>query len=145
VVDPYQVGLHNEEAIESGAFWFYRKLGFRPASKQVAHLPEREEAKLRADPAYRAAPRTLRRLAEGEMIYETPDAQTLDAKPGDWDGFETRHAAMAIHRSPFSPAIQRAKNAPDESVYVHAMQRDRALRRRILKLGSRPTGPSALG
>ncbi|MDX9733896.1 MAG: hypothetical protein RBU36_07200, partial [Thermoanaerobaculia bacterium] len=28
-VDPYQVGLGNEEAIASGAFWFYRKLGFR--------------------------------------------------------------------------------------------------------------------
>ena len=31
-VDPYQVGHHNDEAIESGAFWFYRKLGFRPAN-----------------------------------------------------------------------------------------------------------------
>ena len=29
-VDPYQVGLENDEALDSGAFWFYRKLGFRP-------------------------------------------------------------------------------------------------------------------
>ncbi len=29
-IDPYQVGHQNEEGIESGAFWFYRKLGFRP-------------------------------------------------------------------------------------------------------------------
>jgi hypothetical protein len=29
-VYPYQLGHDNEEAIESGAFWFYRKLGFRP-------------------------------------------------------------------------------------------------------------------
>ncbi len=29
-VYPYQIGQDNEEAIESGAFWFYRKLGFRP-------------------------------------------------------------------------------------------------------------------
>ena len=27
-LDPYQIGHQNEEAIESGAFWFYRKLGF---------------------------------------------------------------------------------------------------------------------
>ena len=44
-VDPYQVGLHNEEAIESGAFWFYRKLGFRPASKEVARIMVREDRK----------------------------------------------------------------------------------------------------
>lgn len=29
-IDPYQVGSDNAEGIESGAFWFYRKLGFRP-------------------------------------------------------------------------------------------------------------------
>ena len=28
-IDPYQIGMENDEAIESGAFWFYRKLGFR--------------------------------------------------------------------------------------------------------------------
>src|SRR3984957_6065642 len=37
-VDPYQLGADNEEAIDSGAFWFYRKLGFRPADKQVFKL-----------------------------------------------------------------------------------------------------------
>jgi hypothetical protein len=31
-VYPYQLGHENEEAIESGAFWFYRKLGFRPGA-----------------------------------------------------------------------------------------------------------------
>src|SRR5258708_22695364 len=25
-IDPYQLGLGNDEAIEAGAFWFYRKL-----------------------------------------------------------------------------------------------------------------------
>ena len=32
-VYPYQLGHDNEEAIESGAFWFYRKLGFRPGRR----------------------------------------------------------------------------------------------------------------
>jgi hypothetical protein len=131
-VDPYQVGLHNEEAIESGAFWFYRKLGFRPAHPQVAKLLEREEVKLRANPASRTPAGTLRRLAAGWMIYETAEAH-----PGDWDRFETRRAAMALHESPFPPAIRRAKNAPEEVAYVRALQKDPALRRRILKLGSR--------
>jgi len=130
-VDPYQVGAHNEEAIESGAFWFYRKLGFRPASPQVAKLLQREEGKLRTDAGYRTPAGTLRRLAAGWMIYEIPGSRM-----GDWDHFETRRAAMALRESPFSPAIQRAKNAPEESTYVRALQRDPALRRRMLKLGS---------
>jgi hypothetical protein len=130
-VDPYQVGHHNDEAIDSGAFWFYRKLGFRPANPDVAKLLQGEESKLRANPAYRTPARTLRRLAAGWMIYEM-----VGTRAGDWDRFETRRAAMALHQSPFSPAIQRAKNAPEESSYVRALQRDAALRRRMLKLGS---------
>jgi hypothetical protein len=130
-VDPYQIGHHNEEAIESGAFWFYRKLGFRPAEPQVARALQIEERKLRADPAYRTPARTLRRLAGGWMIYEMPGS-----RQGDWDRFETRRAAMALQTSPFSPAVRRAKNAPQESTYVRALQSDPALRRRILRLGS---------
>ena len=136
-VDPYQLGLHNEEAIESGAFWFYRKLGFRPANEHVSKLLRTEESKLRANPAYRTPPRSLRRLAAGWMIYEIPGSETFGLRAGDWDHFETRRAAMALRESPFPPRIQRAKNAPEESTYVRALQRDEALRRRILKLGSR--------
>ena len=72
-VDPYQLGLHNEEAIESGAFWFYRKLGFRPADAQVAKLLAIEERRLRAKPDYRTPARTLRRLADGWMVYGEGD------------------------------------------------------------------------
>ena len=130
-VDPYQIGLHNDEAIESGAFWFYRKLGFRPANPRVAKILEAEESKMRADPGHRTTSRTLERLAQGWMIYEM-----AGSRQGDWDRFETRRAAMALRESPFSPEIQRAKNAPDELTYARALQGDPALRRRILKLGS---------
>jgi hypothetical protein len=81
-VDPYQLGLHNEEAIESGAFWFYRKLGFRPANAKVAKLLAREEKRLQRKPGYRTPARTLRRLATGWMIY------------GDGDRIDVRHLAM---------------------------------------------------
>jgi hypothetical protein len=72
-VDPYQLGLHNEEAIESGAFWFYRKLGFRPADADVAKLLATEEKRLRSNPDYRTPARTLRRLADGWMVYGQGD------------------------------------------------------------------------
>ena len=88
-VDPYQIGLHNPEAIDSGAFWFYRKLGFRPTDPKVAQLLESEEKKLRADPNHRTSPSILRRLSAGWMIYEVPGA-----KPGKYDNFEVRRLAM---------------------------------------------------
>jgi hypothetical protein len=62
-VDPYQLGRDNEEAIESGAFWFYRKLGFEPASSEVRRLVAREEAKIAANPSYRTPAAELRKLA----------------------------------------------------------------------------------
>jgi hypothetical protein len=68
-VDPYQIGHENEEAIASGAFWFYRKLGFAPESKQVVRLLEAEEQKLQSLPAYRTPPNILRTLATGRLVY----------------------------------------------------------------------------
>ena len=45
-VYPYQIGQDNEEAIQSGAFWFYRKLGFRPGRPDLLALTEREEKRM---------------------------------------------------------------------------------------------------
>ena len=69
-VDPYQLGHENEEAIESGSFWFYYKLGFRPESQEVARLAERELQKIAADAAYRTRPATLRKLAAAPVVYD---------------------------------------------------------------------------
>jgi len=131
-VDPYQIGHHNDEAIDSGAFWFYRKLGFRPADPQVAKLLAIEEARLRADPQHRTPARTLRRLAAGWMLYETPGAEK-----GAWDRFEARGFAMALRRSPFPPDVQRAKQAPDETRFIRKLQASTRLRRLALRLGSK--------
>ena len=68
---PYQIGQNNDEAIESGAFWFYRKLGFRPGRPDLQKLCEREEKRIAINPEYRTPPRTLKRLAEAHMFYET--------------------------------------------------------------------------
>ena len=69
LVDPYQLGHENEEAIESGSFWFYYKLGFRPDSPEVARLAERELLRIAANTTYRTRPATLRKLAESPVIY----------------------------------------------------------------------------
>jgi hypothetical protein len=71
---PYQIGQDNDEAIDSGAFWFYRKLGFRPGRRDLQILCEKEERKIADDSKYRTPRRTLKRLAEAHMFYETDQA-----------------------------------------------------------------------
>ncbi len=68
---PYQIGQNNDEAIDSGAFWFYRKLGFRSGRTDLRALCEREEKKITANPKYRTPPRTLKRLARGPHVLRS--------------------------------------------------------------------------
>ena len=92
-VYPYQLGHENEEAIESGAFWFYRKLGFRPGRTELQQLAEREEQKIAADKNYRTPARTLKRLAAGHVFYEIPGSEV-----GAWDRFSTRNIGLRVNR-----------------------------------------------
>ncbi len=92
-VYPYQLGHENDEAIESGAFWFYRKLGFRPGRADLRKLAEREEQKIAADSKYRTPARTLRRLASGHAFYELPGSEV-----GAWDSFSTRNVGLRVNR-----------------------------------------------
>ena len=54
-VYPYQIGQDNEEAIKSGAFWFYRKLGFRPGRPDLSQLTLKEEQRMARDPKHRTS------------------------------------------------------------------------------------------
>jgi hypothetical protein len=92
-IDPYQLGHENREAIESGAFWFYRKLGFRPTDPAVRRLLEREERAIAADPRRRSSPATLRRLVRGNLLFEADPARA-----GDWDRFHVRNLGLAAQR-----------------------------------------------
>lgn len=119
---PYQIGQNNDEAIGSGAFWFYRKLGFRPGRADLENLCESEEKRIAANPQYRTPPRTLKRLAEAHMFYELSDetaglhlglkgrgwspagksanlkaALADDGTPRPWDTFSTRNLGLRIN------------------------------------------------
>jgi hypothetical protein len=95
-LDPYQIGYENEEGIESGAFWFYRKLGFRPTSPEVMKLVLNEERKMATRPGYRTSTQTLRKLARGSMIFELGSNATTN--PGGWDRFQLRNIGLAVAR-----------------------------------------------
>ena len=93
-VDPYQIGWHNSEAIDSGAFWFYRKLGFRPVDPAIARLTEREESRMALTPGYRSSPATLNKLAAGYILYEDPGRAR-----GAWDLSRVRNIGLAVQRA----------------------------------------------
>ena len=103
-VDPYQIGQDNDEAIQSGAFWFYRKLGFRPVEPDALRIAQIEESKAAARSGYRTPAHILRKLADSHMVWEAPEAER-----GAWDGFEARKLGMAVARR------MRARYAGDAS------------------------------
>ena len=92
-VYPYQIGDDNEEAIASGAFWFYRKLGFRSMSPDLEKLAQAEEKKVQANPKYRTSAATLRKLSKANVVYELPEAER-----GAWDRFSIRSVGLAVQR-----------------------------------------------
>lgn len=98
-LDPYQIGYENEEGIVSGAFWFYRKFGFRPTNPAVMKVVLNEEKKIASRSNYRTSARTLRKLAAGPMVFEldnTPDKSLDESQPGDWDRFCVRNIGLAV-------------------------------------------------
>jgi hypothetical protein len=153
-LDPYQVGYENEEGIESGAFWFYRKLGFRPVRRDALQLTLKEEQKIATRRKYRTPAATLRKLAQSPMIFE------LNAeRRGDWDRFQVRKIGFRAQRQKethfgavlslipdwkrWSAAekqllsrIVRARTGPEETTYLKLMQRHERLREQIIRLGS---------
>jgi hypothetical protein len=76
ILNPYQIGAGNREAIESGAFWFYYRLGFRPVVPALAELAARERARREARPGHRTDSPTLVRLAQSDMELVLPGART---------------------------------------------------------------------
>jgi hypothetical protein len=157
-VDPYQIGSQNPEAVDSGAFWFYRKLGFRPVDPKGAALMEREERRMRKTPGYRSSRRTLEKLAEGYLLFEAPSSEK-----GVWDNFRVRNVGLVAERAHTAPSssglaqamslipdleswtpqekldaakILRAKERASEARYLRLMQRHPRLRAAFLALGS---------
>lgn len=75
---PYQLGDGNSEALESGAWWFYHKMGFRPRERDAVRLMRRELAAMRRRPKHRSSLATLRRLARSNVYLSLgPDRDDI--------------------------------------------------------------------
>jgi hypothetical protein len=70
IINPYQLGDGNDEALASGAYWFYYRLGFRSAGVAERRLADREFTRLRADRRYRVPIAALRTLGAADVHLE---------------------------------------------------------------------------
>ena len=81
--EPYQLGDGNDEAIDSGAWWFYYKLGFRPAhgsdrnAAAVSRVMRAEHTRMQRDPRHRSSRRTLEALARSHVIWHAELARAV--------------------------------------------------------------------
>jgi len=66
---PYQLGEDNDEALESGAWWFYQKLGFRARDRGVLALMRAELERMKKNPRHRSSIPALKKLAPHNVYW----------------------------------------------------------------------------
>ena len=69
IAEPSQFGGGNREGIESGAFWFYYRLGFRPVAPALAALAAQEFERMGREPGYRTPLPVLRRFTRSDIEF----------------------------------------------------------------------------
>lgn len=90
VVNPVQIGEDNADAIASGAFWFYWRLGFRPVDARIRAAAEHDAARRGARPAHRTPAARLAEFATADIALDLPGA-------GRHPPFDERALVAAAH------------------------------------------------
>ena len=105
--------------------------------RELVTLTEKEEKQIATRKGYRTPPRTLRKLAEGPMIF-----QLRGTESHDWDRFQIRNIGFKL-KGQLEPLLSllperliRAKAGAEETTYLRLMQKDKRLRQQIIDLGS---------
>ncbi|MBT8078552.1 MAG: hypothetical protein KJO31_08230 [Gammaproteobacteria bacterium] len=96
IANPYQFGGDNTEALKSGAFWFYYRLGYRPVLPKIRKLASREFARMRDNRKYRCDLRTLTRLVCCDMHLVLPGARPGELFEERWIETSSMLATEAI-------------------------------------------------
>jgi hypothetical protein len=136
-VEPYQLGLGNEEGIESGAWWFYHRFGFRPRAPAARRLAARESSRRSASSGYRSSPDTLRRLARSHLFYSLDRMQQSRLpRTHHWLAAATR----ALRRFPRSGGDNRSAGAADAASKRLGLAKNRRLDRGVRAMHERWAG-----
>lgn len=99
VVDAVQFGEDNDEAIASGAYWFYWRMGFRPYEPTLRERAEREAARLAGSRAKKSSAATLRALAHGTLQLVLPGGEAYPYFPEPWLARCAHGAAQLLERT----------------------------------------------
>jgi hypothetical protein len=94
IAEPSQFGGTNKEALQSGAFWFYYRLGFRPIDARAATLAAAEWARMQAEHGYRTPLPELRRFTRSDIelrLRETPACEPADLSGAVTAWIDARH------------------------------------------------------
>jgi hypothetical protein len=78
VVRQEQMGYGEDEALHSGAFWFYFKLGFRAFNERVKRLADKEHEKIKQRPQYRVPINVMKRLARTDVYLRVDTEDTSE-------------------------------------------------------------------
>ena len=103
IVEPYQFGAGNREGLESGAFWFYYRLGFRPVDSALRALADAEFTRMTAERGYRAPLPVLRRFTRSDI-----ERVVLPGQPQACDPAELSEAVTRWITSRFAGRRERA-------------------------------------
>ncbi len=69
-VEATQFGLDSPEGIETGVFWFYYKLGFRPVDLKLRQLAKNEYVKISSGKGYRSSKETLLKFTKSDIFLK---------------------------------------------------------------------------
>jgi len=95
-IEPYQLGQGNAEGLESGAWWFYYKLGFRPRDAKVRRVLRGELACMKRDRGHRSSRSTLEKLASAHLYFEfRPSREAVPHPP--WEIGARISGVLAAH------------------------------------------------
>jgi hypothetical protein len=107
-VEPYQLGKDNDEGLESGAWWFYAKLGFRPRHEATLALARKEIERAQSRPRHRTPPATLLRLAQRHVFFDLEAARPRPLVPLAALGMRSGAALSARAGSDRTSAVDEA-------------------------------------
>jgi hypothetical protein len=93
VINSQQLGQDNSEALKTGAFWFYHKLGFRPCNPDVERVMKAELRHKARNRAHRSSIATLRAMSVDYLFLFAgrPRAHTVSSIHLDRIGAQISH------------------------------------------------------
>jgi hypothetical protein len=112
-VEPSQIGRDNKDGIQSGSFWFYWRLGFRPLQPDLLALAEAEWSRILVDSQGRPGPRhyqaaVLKRLAPSILVWRTPTSGRWGFVDPMWLGQCVSAHVLAHHAGDRNGALSAA-------------------------------------